>query len=559
MKKKNLFALFGIVAVFALAACNNNDNSNPGGDDPEEVVNYTVTFNTNGGSSVDSVQVEEGKKVSKPADPTKSYYEFVGWYTGLESTVKFDFDAAITEDVTVYARWNIIDVMSYEDFMDAEAGDEVCIKGIISAKQSWWDNKVTMYLATENPGEGYFLYEFQCTQEENDTDYAIGNTLVVYGEKSIYAEEHEIAGSDIDYELTQISNETLREAIIDVTSSVDSEDLFAYQNSKFTATLAVKEYTTTDTNANVAENGAYGYKGDAPTDDLYFTLVDANGNELACCVEKYLTSAYETVKAAIMSEDFTVGTLVKVEGYMYWWNGANPHITSIEFGQEDAVYETFMSTEDGEEVEVYGFLISKTTYWNGTNLYLAGSQAGEGYYVYEYACSQEVFDTLVVNLNDPIYVKVNGTKASYAGMQEIIDATVTIVETEKTMNGLEIENIGEINENLMSSAFVGEFEVVSFTTTDNNVTIAENGAYGYKGDEPTDDLYFNVKDENGNILRCCVETYVDYEAIGGVTYKPLLYTNVQELSVGDKVRIQGFMYWWYGANPHIVSVEVIED
>ena len=66
---------------------------------------YTVTFETNGGSAVASQTVNSGEKATKPADPTKSGFVFDGWYADATFAAAFDFDAAITADVTVYAKW----------------------------------------------------------------------------------------------------------------------------------------------------------------------------------------------------------------------------------------------------------------------------------------------------------------------------------------------------------------------------------------------------------------------------------------------------------------------
>ena len=63
---------------------------------------YTVSFNTDGGSSVASVRVKRNKTVSKPKDPTKEGYEFVSWQV---AGVDFDFDYPITEDITLTAKW----------------------------------------------------------------------------------------------------------------------------------------------------------------------------------------------------------------------------------------------------------------------------------------------------------------------------------------------------------------------------------------------------------------------------------------------------------------------
>ena len=66
---------------------------------------YTVTFNSNGGSTVTSQSVRSGNKVTKPADPTKEGYTFDGWYTTNSLTTEFDFNTAIYSSRTLYAKW----------------------------------------------------------------------------------------------------------------------------------------------------------------------------------------------------------------------------------------------------------------------------------------------------------------------------------------------------------------------------------------------------------------------------------------------------------------------
>ena len=66
------------------------------------VKNYTVTFDSDGGSEVASQAVESGKTATKPTDPTKTGYSFNGWYNG---DTAFDFAAAIEGDVTLKAKW----------------------------------------------------------------------------------------------------------------------------------------------------------------------------------------------------------------------------------------------------------------------------------------------------------------------------------------------------------------------------------------------------------------------------------------------------------------------
>lgn len=69
---------------------------------------YTVTFNTNEGSSIPSVNVSSGATLEAPANPTKEGYVFVGWYKddGFTEIFAFGDDGdKITKDTTLYAMW----------------------------------------------------------------------------------------------------------------------------------------------------------------------------------------------------------------------------------------------------------------------------------------------------------------------------------------------------------------------------------------------------------------------------------------------------------------------
>ena len=63
---------------------------------------YTVTFDTDGGSAVDAQTVAYGEKAKTPADPTKTGYTFAGWELGGNA---YDFAAAVTGNMTLTAKW----------------------------------------------------------------------------------------------------------------------------------------------------------------------------------------------------------------------------------------------------------------------------------------------------------------------------------------------------------------------------------------------------------------------------------------------------------------------
>lgn len=67
-----------------------------------------VTFVTNGGGEYDPVFVLTGEKVSEPAEPSRDNYTFGGWYTDIDCTEKYDFNSAVTHDITLYAKWDKI-------------------------------------------------------------------------------------------------------------------------------------------------------------------------------------------------------------------------------------------------------------------------------------------------------------------------------------------------------------------------------------------------------------------------------------------------------------------
>jgi pilin isopeptide linkage protein/uncharacterized repeat protein (TIGR02543 family) len=66
---------------------------------------YTVKFESNGGTAVANQTVNYNEKVVKPADPTKSGYVFKGWFKDSDLTEEYDFNTPVTGDLTLYAKW----------------------------------------------------------------------------------------------------------------------------------------------------------------------------------------------------------------------------------------------------------------------------------------------------------------------------------------------------------------------------------------------------------------------------------------------------------------------
>ena len=200
----------------------------------------------------------------------------------------------------------VVTIMSHADYVAAELDSEVVIETYVQGHQSWWDNKITVYC--QSPDGAYFLYELAC--EESDAEKLVPGTKIrVTGYKGEWAGEVEVM--DGTFEFVEDGETFIAEAL-DVTDLLGSEELIAHQN-EF---VAFKGMTVK----------AIEYKNGEPGDDIYLTL-EKDGVEYSFCVEVYLTGPDTAVYTTV--GELAEGDVVDVEGFLYWYEGLNPHITAI--------------------------------------------------------------------------------------------------------------------------------------------------------------------------------------------------------------------------------------
>ena len=161
-------------------------------------------------------------------------------------------------------------------------------------------------------------------------------------------------------------------------------------------------------------------------------------------------------------------------------------------------------------------------------------------------CSEEDYNKLVPGTK----IKVTGYKSEWSGEVEIVDSTFEIEEGDTFVATPEdvTELLGTddlVKKQNIFAAFKG-MTVEPSTDADGNEV-----AFLYKWDgsgSEGDDLYFNVS-VNGQTYNFTVESYLcDKDSD--------VYKAVQALEVGQTVDMEGFLYWYEGANPHITSVTV---
>ncbi len=81
------------------------------------VNSYTLTFNSNGGTVVSSITQNYETAVTKPADPTKSGYNFAGWFSNNILTSAYTFSSMPALNLTLYAKWALTDYTSNDLFI----------------------------------------------------------------------------------------------------------------------------------------------------------------------------------------------------------------------------------------------------------------------------------------------------------------------------------------------------------------------------------------------------------------------------------------------------------
>ena len=96
MKKTLIVLMMVLLSAMLIVSCDSNAKG---------VTRYKVTFETNGGSSVDAVEVEAGKSVTEPAEPTKEDWIFDKWTTDKDGKTAYDFSLEVKADITLYAQW----------------------------------------------------------------------------------------------------------------------------------------------------------------------------------------------------------------------------------------------------------------------------------------------------------------------------------------------------------------------------------------------------------------------------------------------------------------------
>lgn len=213
-------------------------------------------------------------------------------------------------------------VMTYAEYVDADVDSEVTIEAYVQAKQGWWEDngvgQATIY--TQDQDGAYFVYNLPMSEEQYN-ELKEGTKIKVTGYKAEWSGEVEIIDGTFEVEDGNYVAEAL-----DVTDLLaNEEELIKHQNEK----VSFKGLTVAASQDANGEEVAYLYNYDgsgSKGDDLYFN-VELDGNTYTFVVESYLCGQDTDVYKAV--EGLSVGDTIDCEGFLYWYNGVNPHITNV--------------------------------------------------------------------------------------------------------------------------------------------------------------------------------------------------------------------------------------
>ena len=239
--------------------------------------------------------------------------------------------------------------MTYEEYADAETDTIVSIEAYVQGKQKLYEDNPdvgtsTATLYAQDKDGGYFLYNVPVSA----SDYARikeGTKIRFTGYKSEWAGEVEIVADDLT-PVEVVRGDIYISKAVDATDRLGDEDALAeIMNQRVTFTDMTIEAagaaegtsfeTEAETEAETADLPAFQYGWDgsgSEGDDLYFNA-SVDGNTYTFVVESYLcdenSEVYQTVK------NLKVGDTVSMEGFLYWYEGAQPHIINVMLPEEE--------------------------------------------------------------------------------------------------------------------------------------------------------------------------------------------------------------------------------
>ena len=456
---------------------------------------------------------------------------FLYWYEGPQPHIHKVSDMAVKGEGAV----------SHDEFIGLPEDEKVVIEGWIQQGTIYSETYGNVSLFVQDMDGAYYVWRMPVTAEEA-AKLTPGVKVRVSGIKSAWSGMVEVV--DATFEILE-SGAYLPEAL-DVTDLLNDEEALAQHMSRKVGLTGMTVVASVNADG---EELPFLYKANGSGqegDDLYFIVAKGDGRYTLVVESDECPSgseAYEAVKA------LQIGDVIDLEGFLYWYNGPQPHITKVTASEAPSdvtmTYEQYLAAAVDDPVVISAY-ITQTAYnagFGNISLFLADQDGA--YYVFRMAVTPEEAELLVPGTK----IRVTGTKGEWSGEVEITDATFEIVETDGGVG------FGWVGLNYIEDEYLSIFMNQPVLLEGGIVEASVNAdgeavpfLYQWNGSgSDGDDIYFKVSSQ-GRLWTFVVES----DEFGAGTD---LYEAVKALKIGEALDVYAFLYWYNGPQPHGSEIE----
>ena len=557
MKKRKLIATMIILGSLSLASCSYIQMpSNKPNEETPETQTYTITFIND--DATNTITINENNKISKPNDPIKEGYSFIGWY--LNDTL-FDFNTLITSNITLTAKYqkNTSPVTSYSVTFVNDNGED---NNVISINEN---NKISK--PNDPIKEGYSFIGWYL----NDTLFDF-NTLIT-SNITLTAKYQKIENITVSFVVNGVAtnqivkynekiskpNDPTKDNALFAGWYTENNEIFDFNtNVKTNITLTAKfKYTITYKNDNsiyktesILENNKLTKPNDPIKDGYSFIGWYVEGNDVLFDFNEQINESY-TLYAKWEK------TNIKITAYSGYTEGAYFEITDSSNSNYSFSYK---KSDSSTYVNVDKELIRKTN--NVVRCDILG--LSEGQYTVKISNGNEEIEKEITvtsddrsgyahfNYTDGIGAyNDNGTLKSNAIVIYVNEENKNTVKA--TINQKEYTGLGSILANASSSKVPLDIRIVGriAAATWNSLTVNAYSAATATTVKGTNDKYLELKNYNeDDIINAGFNTLNEttYSKLNGLTNKIKYdnskkefdsYYNMMDISNAKNITIEG--------------------
>lgn len=193
-----------------------------------------INFNTNGVGEIESQILLGSNYAKEPEEPKKEDYVFGGWYTDAACTQPYHFNRKLTEDTTLYAKWNSYVTVSFQTNGGEGIAPQTIVEGSPAKKPA--DPKKKDYVFT-----GWYL-DKDCKVLYDFKQGIKGNTVLYAGWRQREPERNEVfIKGNVSYKVTSSSAKTIEYCEVDAKraktlKSITIPSTVAYKNITYKVT-----------------------------------------------------------------------------------------------------------------------------------------------------------------------------------------------------------------------------------------------------------------------------------------------------------------------------------